>query len=181
MITFHSTAFDLPLFAAVFLLILLIVYFSKERMQLPENRMFNNILIISFIEAIIGAVMQIFCAIHTVDQLKDVFFEPLNIIHKVFAVVYVYIALSYLTYILMISYDKVYKNYKKVVRLIPIITTVFAIIIFGFTNAEIITVGDAYNIRGWTVHVGYAVTALSLLIGLFVALSKVKNHDKRYK
>ena len=180
MITFHSTAFDLPLFAAVFLLILLIVYFSKERMQLPENRMFNNILIISFIEAIIGAVMQIFCAIHTVDQLKDVFFEPLNIIHKVFAVVYVYIALSYLTYILMISYDKVYKNYKKVVRLIPIITTVFAIIIFGFTNAEIITVGDAYNIRGWTVHVGYAVTALSLLIGLFVALSKVKNHDKRY-
>ena len=180
MITFYSTAFDLPLFAAVFLLILLIVYFSKERMQLPENRMFNNILIISFVEAIIGALMQVFCAIHTVDQLKDVFFEPLNIIHKVFAVVYIYIALSYLTYILMISYDKVYKNYKKVVRLIPIITVFFAIIIFGFTNVEIITVGDAYNIKGWTVHVAYAVTALSLLIGMFVALSKFKKRDKRY-
>ena len=180
MVTFYSTAFDLPLFAAVFLLILLIVYFSKERMQLPENKMFNNILIVSFIEAIIGALMQVFCAIHTVDQLTDVFYEPLNIIHKIFAVVYVYIALSYLSYILMISYDKVYKNYKKVVQMIPIVTTVFAIIIFGFTNAEIITVGNAYNIRGWTVHVAYAVTALSLLIGMFAALGKAKKHDKRY-
>ena len=62
--------------------------------------------------------------------------------------------------------------------MIPIVTTVFAIIIFGFTNAEIITVGNAYNIRGWTVHVAYAVTALSLLIGMFAALGKAKKRAR---
>ena len=62
-----SLEFELPLVSFIFLLILNIIYFSKKRVDLPENKLYKVILICSLLEALIDTVIHLICSVNTFD------------------------------------------------------------------------------------------------------------------
>ena len=57
-----SLEFEIPLVSLIFILILNIVYFSKKRADLEENKPYKVILISSLIVATIDTVIHIICS-----------------------------------------------------------------------------------------------------------------------
>ena len=180
-IAFYTNSFEMPFLSTVFLLMLIIEYFSKERMELSENKMFNRILILAFLQAAFDMLIQMICATHTITEISTTLYDLINIFHKIFAMMYIVIAGSHLTYILMISYEKVRKNIKQINTFFTVIYILLGIVEFLFTNSEVIAQqGNYYTIRGWTIHVAFIFTFLTSTISLIVGFNKLKAKDKRY-
>ena len=75
MVNFYTNSFEMPFISTVFLLIIIIEYFSKERMALPENKMFNRILILSFAQAVLDTAIQFVCATHTITEVSTSLYD----------------------------------------------------------------------------------------------------------
>ena len=118
-------------------------------MELSENKMFNRILILAFLQAAFDMLIQMICATHTITEISTTLYDLINIFHKIFAMMYIVIAGSHLTYILMISYEKVRKNIKQINTFFTVIYILLGIVEFLFTNSEVIAQqGNYYTIRG---------------------------------
>ena len=180
-IHFYTNSFEMSFISVVFLLILIIEYFSKERMELPENKMFNRILILSFIQAVLDTTIQFICATHTVAEVSTTLYDIINVSHKIFSIMYVIIAGSHLTYILMISYETAGPKIDRIQKRFYVIYAIFAIVIWFFTNSEVITQGEIYySIRGWTIHVGFLFTFLCSVSTFIIGLRNLQRNDHRY-
>ena len=181
MINFYTNSFEMPFISTVFLLIIIIEYFSKERMDLPENKMFNRILILSFIQAVIDTIIQFICATHTLTEVSTSLYGIINVSHKIFSIMYILIAGSHLTYILMISYESAKPKIDKIQKRFYVVYVIMAIIVWFFTNSEVIPQGDTYySIRGWTIHVGYIFTFICSVSTFIIGLRNLQLKDHRY-
>ena len=181
MVNFYTNSFEMPFISTVFLLIIIIEYFSKERMALPENKMFNRILILSFAQAVLDTAIQFICATHTITEVSTSLYDIINVSHKIFAIMYIIIAGSHLTYILMISYDTAGPKIDKIQKRFYVLYVVLAIVEWFFTDSEVITQGSTYySIRGWTIHVAFLFTFICSLSTFIIGLRNLKRKDNRY-
>lgn len=181
MVNFYTNSFEMPFISTVFLLIIIIEYFSKERMALPENKMFNRILILSFAQAVLDTAIQFVCATHTITEVSTSLYDIINVSHKIFAIMYIIIAGSHLTYILMISYEGAGPKIDKIQKRFYVLYVVLAIVEWFFTDSEVITQGSTYySIRGWTIHVAFLFTFICSLSTFIIGLRNLKRKDNRY-
>ena len=174
-----SVEFELPLLAAIFLLILMIVYFSKERMKLPENNMFNIILVSSFIMSVLDTILHIICAANTFEDLNSRYFQLINYSNKIFGILFIIIFTSFLTYILMISSKKISENVKLVQKVLIGIYIISSIILL-FTNIELVEINNVTNVKGPTIWVCYIAVAICLLASSVISIVHFNKRDKRY-
>ena len=174
-----SVEFELPLLAAIFLLILMIVYFSKERMKLPENNMFNIILVSSFIMSVLDTILHIICAANTFEDLNSRYFQLINYSNKIFGILFIIIFTSFLTYILMISSKKISENVKLVQKVLIGIYIISSIILL-FTNIELVEINNVTNVKGPTIWVCYIAVAICLLASSVISIAHFNKRDKRY-
>lgn len=180
-LTFYTNSFEMPFLSTIFLVMLIIEYFSKERAEISENKMFNRILILAFLQASLDMVIQLICSTHTITEISTNLYDLINIFHKVFAIMYIVIAGSHLTYIMMISYDKVKNNIKKYNTFFYIMYGILAVAVLFFTNSEVIAQTDNYyTIRGWTIHIAFIVTFICSFISMIIGFNKLKTKDIRY-
>ena len=173
-----SVEFELPLLAAIFLLILMIVYFSKERMKLPENNMFNIILISSFIMSVLDTILHIICAANTFEDLNSRYFQLINYSNKIFGLLFIIIFTSFLTYILMISSKKISENVKLVQKVLIGVYIISSIILL-FTNIELVEINNVTNVKGPTIWVCYIAVAICLLASSVISIAHFNKRDKR--
>ena len=174
-----SVEFELPLLAAIFLLILMIVYFSKERMKLPENNMFNIILVSSFIMSVLDTILHIICAANTFEDLNSRYFQLINYSNKIFGILFIIIFTSFLTYILMISSKKISENVKLVQKVLIGVYIISSIILL-FTNIELVEINNVTNVKGPTIWVCYIAVAICLLASSVISIAHFNKRDKRY-
>ena len=174
-----SVEFELPLLAAIFLLILMIVYFPKERMKLPENNMFNIILVSSFIMSVLDTILHIICAANTFEDLNSKYFQLINYSNKIFGILFIIIFTSFLTYILMISSKKISENVKLVQKVLIGVYIISSIILL-FTNIELVEINNVTNVKGPTIWVCYIAVAICLLASSVISIAHFNKRDKRY-
>ena len=175
-----SLEFELPFVASIFLLILLLVYFIKKRVDFPENKMFSVILICSFIESVIDTFIHVICACHSFDIISTKYYGIINYSNKLLSILYVIIFTSYLVYILMISYESVRKSFKKI-NIACIIFYIVVFIILQFARVELIEVNTVTNVSGgMMIIISYLATSISLLFSLGITLRKINTRDKRF-
>ena len=124
MMVLESLEFELPLVSLIFLLLLLGVYLFKERIKLPENKMFNVILICSILEAFFDTVIHFICSVYSFSYIQSHYYYFIDYLNKILALLFVIIFVSYFSYILIISYEKISKNYKKLVLSVEFFATV---------------------------------------------------------
>ena len=174
-----SLEFEIPLVSLIFILILNIVYFSKKRADLEENKPYKVILISSLIVAAIDTVIHIICSANTFESIINNYYTLLNYLNKILSTLFSVIFSSLFFYTLLITYDKVRKNPKKISTILIIANIVFSVIML-FTNIKLVDAKVATNVTGATTMLGYAMVAIMLTGSLLVALTNIKKLDKRY-
>ena len=174
-----SLEFEIPLVSLIFLLILNIVYFSKKRADLEENKPYKVILISSLIVAAIDTVIHIICSANTFESIVNNYYTLLNYLNKILSSLFSVIFSNLFFYTLLITYDKVRKNPKKISTILIIANIVFSVIML-FTNIKLVDAKVATNVTGATTMLGYAMVAIMLTGSLLVALTNIKKLDKRY-
>ena len=156
-----SLEFEIPLVSLIFILILNIVYFSKKRADLEENKPYKVILISSLIVATIDTVIHIICSANTFESIVNNYYTLLNYLNKILSALFSVIFSSLFFYTLLITYDKVRKNPKKISTILIIANIVFSVIML-FTNIELVDAKVATNVTGATTMLGYAMVAIML-------------------
>ena len=174
-----SLEFEIPLVSLIFILILNIVYFSKKRADLEENKPYKVILISSLIVAAIDTVIHIICSANTFESIVNNYYTLLNYLNKILSSLFSVIFSNLFFYTLLITYDKVRKNPKKISTILIIANIVFSVIML-FTNIKLVDAKVATNVTGATTMLGYAMVAIMLTGSLLVALTNIKKLDKRY-
>lgn len=174
-----SLEFEIPLVSLIFIAILNIVYFSKQKIFLPENKMYEVILICSFIETFIDTIIHFICSVNSFADIKLIYFPLFNLLNKILSTLFVIIFASLFCYTVMITYEKIKNNVKKILNPLIIIETIFGFIML-FTDIELVKVGNVTNVAGLTIILGYIFVAIFLFATLVVALINIRRLDKRY-
>lgn len=171
--------FEIPLVSLIFILILNIVYFTKKRAELLENKPYKVILISSLLVALIDTVIHIICASATFENIVSNYYNLFNYLNKILSLLFSIIFSSLLLYTLLITYEKIRKNSKKAIMILTSINILFAIIML-FTNIELVDAKVVTNVTGTTIILGYLMVAVMIACSLLVALKNIKKLDKRY-
>ena len=174
-----SLEFEIPLVSFIFILILNIVYFTKKRIDLVENRPYKFILVCSLVVSFIDTIIHFICAIYPFNVLSTDFYSLFNFLNKILSSMFVIIFSSLFCYTLMISYNYVKQNYKKVVSFLTVVNIIFIFTVL-FTDIDIIDAGLVTNVSGLTIILGYIMVALFLIASLVISLINIKKIDKRY-
>ena len=174
-----SLEFEVPIISTIFIFMLSIIYYSKPKIGLIENRYYGNIIFMSFVECILSSIAHVITAYNSYERIMEHYFGIINIINMIVSTLFVAIFMSLFLYILFISSEKAVKNE----RIITYISYIFIGIIFlvtFFTKIEIIRIDTVTNIRGSTITLSYVFTFIFLLLSVFLAIINRKKLDIRY-
>ena len=176
---FNSLEFELPLFSFIFILLLMIFYFSKRKLDLIENKTYEVILVSSLVAAFLDTTVHFISAFTTFEMLNTVFYPFINYVNKIISTCFVLIFSCLTVYTIFISYKRVRENPRN-----TIIGSLFFVLAFfilvQFTNVTILDLGAVRNVTGLTISLGYIVIAALILINIIVTVVNFKKEDKRY-
>lgn len=174
-----SLEFELPLFSFIFILMLLILYFTKPKIKLIENKSFEIILICSLIESVINVVIHFICSLYDFDVIVTEYYILFDYLNKILVSLFVIIFSSLLWYIVVISYKKARENIK-IGNMILIGFNILFLFMTNFTKIELINAGNVINVNGSTFILGFGFVAVLLGSSLIITFINIKRIDKRY-
>ena len=174
-----SLEFEIPLISFIFILLLSIVYFSKKKVKLIENKTYEVILISSLISSILDTIIHLISALNTLDTLNNKYYFFIDYTNKIISTIFVIVFSCLLAYTIIISYKKIKENPKKLFIGLIIANIIFFLIV-NFTHIQILEFGTVRNVTGLTILLGYIVVALLLIINIFITLINFNKTDKRY-
>ncbi len=163
----------LPACSIFFSTMLCIIYFSKKRIDLLENKVFSIMLIASVIDSILVTTLQTLASQNLMNNLI------LNIFNKIDYITYIIFTLCILIYTVLITIPKEKYNKKKLFTLFIIIDTIVSLLIIP-GNVELITTGSEFSVSGFPVYACYGICGLNLLLSLMIVLINYKKTDKRH-
>ena len=86
-----SFEFEIPLICFLFILLLVMVYFSKPNLKLVENKYFEIILISSFIETAINVFIHFLATIVDSSIFSTKFYPLINFLNKIMSLLFIII------------------------------------------------------------------------------------------
>ena len=173
-----SLEFELPFVAFIFIAMLTVVYFLKQKVSLVENKMYEKILVASFLSSIVDTIVHFISAYSNLEDLNSKYYILIDFFNKFISTMFVIVFTSLLIYTLLISYKKLAENYKKVFLLGDVFCILFFIITL-FTHVNIDEIGPVRNTSGLTISMCYGLVAILLLSTVIVTVINFKK-DKRY-
>lgn len=176
---FNSLEFELPLFSFIFIFLLMIVYFSKRKVNLIENKTYEVILISSFIASLLDTIVHFVSAVNSFEIMNTVYYPFVNHVNKIISTCFVLIFCCLTIYTIFISYKKI----KEKPRIIIVGTGMFVSIFFmivQFMDVTILDLGTVRNVTGLTIDFGYLMVAILICINLVITIKNFKKEDKRY-
>ena len=94
--------FELPLFSFLFLLILNIIFFTKKKIPLIENKIYGCILFFSLVESILDTILHINGAMNDYNTIIDKYYEFANIMNKFTVEMFIIVFSCLLMYLLQL-------------------------------------------------------------------------------
>ncbi len=169
--------FELQLVSLIFIALLLIIYFPKEKAKFPENKYYDIMLICAFLSISITTGLHIFVYFKGFESALKIasFIEILN---KIVSVLYMIFFGSILGYTLTIN--KKIKISQENLDGILLIIYIFYAFVISFTSINIELVNGISTVSGSTTDITQSVLATTELLNLIVLLLNHNNLDKRY-
>lgn len=174
-----SFEFEVPLVCFLFMLLLVMVYFSKKSINLVENRFFKIIIVSSVIETFINTIVHFLAAIYDFSVFSTELYPFINLMNKIMGVLFLIIFSSILGYTLTISYPKLREKNALMLKSLAIMTAIYAFLT-AFTNVRLIQIGSITSSEGSTLNAAYVVVAILLITNFIVTIINIKKWDKRY-
>ena len=165
----------LPVCSLFFSGLMCYVYFSKERVDLLENKMYSCMIVCSFVDSLIVTILQSIAFFYTPGYLDFI----ITILNKIDFVMLILICNCIFSYIAIITLPVFKSHYRKFS--IPFLVTDLIIFIFMlFGKVDVIKSGNAYTADGSAVLMAEILCGVYLIMTLLVVLFNLKKVDKRY-
>jgi signal transduction histidine kinase/CheY-like chemotaxis protein len=163
----------LPAWSIIFSGLLLIIYFSKKRLDLLENKFFSIMLIVSFIDSCLVTILQMFgyYLSHT----------AIEIINKIDFIQLIIFETCLFLYTYLVSFkDKELKIFKKIF-VTSIIINIISITIMLFLSVEPMLISpEKMTVVGSSTTVVYLTCAFYIFTSLIVTLLNFKSISKKH-
>lgn len=178
--TLYTMEFEIPLICLLFIILLIIVYYSKSNIKLLQNKFFKIMLVAALGEIFLDFVVHLICSFNTFEMINSYpLYDFFNITNKFLVLFFVMIFECLFFYVLIITYGKNILKNRKLTLPINVINISYLISLM-FTSIKIVNAGTASNVTGSTPLLAYAMIALFLTGSMIVTLKNYKKIDQRY-
>ena len=165
----------LPVCSLFFSGLMCYIYFSKERVDLLENKMYSCMIVCSFVDSLIVTILQSIAFFYTPGYLDFI----ITVLNKIDFVMLILICNSIFYYIAIITLPVFKSHYRKFS--IPFLVTDLIVFIFMlFGKIDVIKSGNAYTADGSAVLMAEILCGVYLIMTLLIVLFNLKKVDKRY-
>ena len=165
----------LPVCSLFFSGLMCYIYFSKERVDLLENKMYSCMIVCSFVDSLIVTILQSIAFFYTPGYLDFI----ITVLNKIDFIMLILICNSIFYYIAIITLPVFKSHYRKFS--IPFLVTDLIVFIFMlFGKVDVIKSGNAYTADGSAVLMAEILCGVYLIMTLLIVLFNLKKVDKRY-
>ena len=165
----------LPICSLFFSGLMCYVYFSKERVDLLENKMYSCMIICSFVDSLIVTILQSIAFFYSPGYLDFI----ITILNKIDFIMLILICNCIFYYIAIITLP-VFKTHYKKFSIPFLVTDLFVFVFMVLGKVEVIKSGSAYTVEGSSVLMAEILCGVYLLMTLLMVLFNLKKVDKRY-
>ena len=171
--------FEIPFVCLIFTVMILIVFFSKRKIELEENYYYKNVLILTMMVNITNFISHYGASIYMVNTVDCWYASIFAIINKIGSWLIIIITFNVMSYILYISYEKYRKRFKLYRNINNFIYVIVGIMI-AFLKFNVVKVGALTSGNGSAVNLTFALVFFNLAVSFIISLLNVKKYDKRY-
>jgi signal transduction histidine kinase/ActR/RegA family two-component response regulator len=171
--------YEIPFVCIIFTLLISIVYFIKDKVDLEENNYFRNILICCLFVNSTNLISQSLASVYAVNNIPNWFALLFAYINKIGSFFIVVITTNLLSYILYISFQKIRDNVK-ILNIINYIFYAFVGILIFILKFNVIKVGQVTSGNGSAITFTFSIVFIQLILSFLIALSNSKRFDHRY-
>ena len=155
----------LPVCSLFFSGLMCYIYFSKERVDLLENKMYSCMIVCSFVDSLIVTILQSIAFFYTPGYLDFI----ITVLNKIDFVMLILICNSIFYYIAIITLPVFKSHYRKFS--IPFLVTDLIVFIFMlFGKVDVIKSGNAYTADGSAVLMAEILCGVYLIMTLLILL-----------
>ena len=165
----------LPICSLFFSGLMCYVYFSKERVDLLENKMYSCMIICNFVDSLIVTILQSIAFFYSPGYLDFI----ITILNKIDFIMLILICNCIFYYIAIITLP-VFKTHYKKFSIPFLVTDLFVFVFMVLGKVEVIKSGSAYTVEGSSVLMAEILCGVYLLMTLLMVLFNLKKVDKRY-
>ena len=165
----------LPICSLFFSGLMCYIYFSKERVDLLENKMYSSMIICSFVDSLVVTILQSIAFFYSPGYLDFI----ITILNKIDFVMLIIICNCIFYYIAIITLP-VFKTHYKKFSIPFLVTDLFVFVFMVLGRVEVIKSGSAYTVEGSSVLMAEILCGVYLLMTLLMVLFNLKKVDKRY-
>lgn len=164
----------LPMCSVFFSILLLIVYFAKQRINLHENKVFSAMLVFSLLDSLLVSILQSFPYFGITSE-KNLWIPILNKIDIGLLIMYCY---CIFVYTILITVKR--KNLSKKMIVFGSGFAVVSFLISLFGNVVVILKNNNFSISGTTTFVAVIACGLFLFAAFVVTIINIKSITKRH-
>ena len=165
----------LPTCALFFSILLCIIYFSKKRINLLENKVYSSMIIIIVFASLIESFLQII-TLNGVDSFDILLANLLNRINFILIINYFFCLFLYIILITNKTVQDILKKYTKQIIILKWIVSVILLCL----KINVIEYKGYFSITGNSVQMASIICFIYLIMSLLIAIKNIKKYDKRY-
>ena len=170
----YSGAF-FPACSILFSILIIIIYFSKKRVDLIENKAYAAMLICTFFDSILAITLQLM----VLNGMNETIIMFINIINKLDFICLIFYSSLLFIYTTIITY-KIDNSSTFSLKKIVLLFDIFIILIMLFCKIEIISSGEYYSIAGIAPMITFSICGFYIILSILVTLFNLKKIDKRH-
>lgn len=170
---------SLPICAIVFSFLLAIVYFSKKRVKLLENKMYSAMLICVIVDSICVFLEKSFVIGKTIDQVPTYIANIVCIMNKFDASSLIILTSCLFLYIYIVTLNPDKEKFKLVNMLTFILNLIFIIAVFYF-DVHLISDGTIISISGSSLYPTYILCSIYTLLSFGITVTNLKNVTRKH-
>ena len=170
---------QLPLCAFFFSALLCIVFFSKERLNLIENKLYSVMIVTGLLDSIIIVLERILVISGNINDVTPIIYLVLQITNKLDFLVLIILTTCAFLYTLLITYSKVKPNINKWIKSTFLLDAIVYLIIL-FSDVHLITYNNIISVSGSAIVITYVLGGLYLIISMLMAIVNIKRLTRRH-
>lgn len=165
----------LPICATFFSLLLTIIYFSKKRIDLVENKIYSLMILVVLIDSALVSLVQ-GIGLNGINSVSNIFISLINKIDFMLLVVY---SNCLLFYIILITYPKMKSKFKFLLTTFSVIDIIIFIVI-ALGQVIVISKGHNNSVEGSSLMTTLIVCGIYIFSSIVISIINIKKIDKRH-
>lgn len=170
---------QLPICAIFFSALLCVVFFSKKRIDLLENKLYSIMVVCGLLDGIIITIERILVLNKDINDISNIIYNILTVTNKIDFVILMIIATCLFLYTVLISNNKYFSKIKHFINIF-IVLDIFFFIAILISNVDLISSNSIISVTGLSIYIAYIVCGIYLMLSVLITIINIKNISKKH-